>query len=272
MERFLARLERRFGRFALENVAAYLVGGWILVFILASVKPGFLQLITFSPHAIAMGQPWRLVTYVFITPFTSFDFSSFTLLFLFFTLQIGWMILSSLEAEWGALKLNLYYLVGMLGTTAAGFLTGGTLTNEFLNLSVILAFATVFPDYEILLFFIVPVRMRWLGWIAFGYLALAFATQGWVARAAILAVMSNYLLFFWGEILRTLRGGARVTARQVRGSTPPAPKPVLEGRKCAMCGKTEGEGADIRVCSCEKCKAANGGQARALCLEHARAH
>jgi hypothetical protein len=273
MDRLLARLERRFGRYALENFASYIIGGMVLVFVLASAKPGFLGLLTFTPHALGLGQPWRLVTYIFIPPWTRFDFSPFTLMWLFFTLSLAWTVLSSLEAEWGALKLNAYYVIGMLGTTMAGYLTGGEQTNQFLNMSVILAFATIFPEYEILLFFIIPVRMRWLGWIAFAYLAYAFAMEDWIARGAIIAAMSNYLLFFWGEITRVLRGGKRVTARQVaRGASVPPPRPALEGRACAMCGAKEGDGADIRVCSCAKCKEATGGQARLLCLEHARAH
>jgi hypothetical protein len=274
MDRLLARLDRRYGRFALENLAVYLVGGMILVFVLAALKPGFAQLLTFSPGAVQHGQYWRLVTYLFIPPRTRFDLQPLTILWFFFTMQIAWMIVASLESEWGAFKLNVYYLLGMLGTTAAGFLVGGEETNFFLNLSLIFAFATIFPDFEILLFFIVPVKMKWLGWIAFGYVCLELAVEDWTVRAGIAAALGNYVLFFWPDIRRILGGGSRVRARQLstRPSSVPPPRPALEGRACAMCGAREGDGADIRVCSCEKCKAATGGQARTLCLEHARNH
>jgi hypothetical protein len=272
MDRLLARLERRLGRYAVENVAAYIIGGMVLVFLLASTRLQFLSLLRLSPSDVAHGQVWRLVSYLFIPPWTDFDFRLFTLFWLFFTLSMGWTVISSLEGEWGAFKLNVYYLFGMAGTTAAAFITQVPLGNAFLNMSLILAFATLFPDYEILLFLIIPIRMKWLGWLAFAYTAYAFVSGDWGARGAILAAFSNYLLFFWGDIARTVRGGARVRARQVRASSVPPPRLALEGRACAICGAREGDGADIRVCSCEKCKAAPGGQTRTLCLEHARSH
>jgi hypothetical protein len=270
MDRLLARLERRLGRYAIENVATYIVGGMGLVFLLVVMRPELLRLIVLSPQEVAHGQVWRLVSYVFIPPYTDFDLRPFTLLFLVFTLQIAWTIGSSLEAEWGAFKLNVYYVVGMLGTTVAAFVTRGAQANAFLNLSLLLAFATLFPEYEILLFFIIPIRMRWIGWLAFAFTCYAFAMGEWVERGGIIAALSNYLLFFWGDIARVIRGGARVQARQKRSSAPP-PR-ALEGRVCAICGAREGDGADIRVCSCEKCKGATGGQVRTLCLEHARSH
>jgi membrane associated rhomboid family serine protease len=266
MDRFLARLDRRFGRYAIENLPMYIVGGMGIVFLLAYARPQFLSLLTLDTYAIAHGQVWRLVTYLFIPP-------DMTLWWILFTLYWVWMVGSNLEAEWGAFKLNVYYLIGMFGTTAAALITGGAEGNTYLNLSLFFAFATLFPEYEILLFFILPVRMKWLGWLSFAFVAFELVKGDWVVRGAIIAALSNYLLFFAGDIVRIARGAGRVQARQIRrvASVPP-PRAAVEGRACAICGAKEGDGADIRVCSCEKCKAATGGQARMLCLEHARSH
>jgi membrane associated rhomboid family serine protease len=266
MDRLLARLDRRFGRFAIENLPMFIVGGMGIVFLLAYTKPELLLLLTLSPQAIAHGQVWRLVTYLFIP----IDMSIWWVLF---NLYFVWMVGSNLEAEWGAFKLNVYYFVGMLGTTAAALITGGAQGNFYLNLSVFFAFATLFPEYEILIFFVVPVRMKWLGWLALAYVGYELALGDWVVRGAVIAALSNYLLFFWNDIGRAIRGGglqARQAAR--RTASAPPPRPVEDERACAICGARGADGADIRVCSCAKCKEATGGTTRTLCLEHARNH
>ena len=266
MDRLLARLDRRFGRYAIENLPMFIVGGMGIVFLLAYVRPELLSLLTLSPRAIAQGQGWRLVTYLFIP-------LQMSLWWVLFDLYFVWMVGSNLEAEWGAFKLNVYYFLGMIGTTVAAFITGGAQGNFYLNISLVFAFATLFPEYEIIIFFVLPVRMKWLGWLALAYVGYEFAMEDWVVRGAIIAALSNYLLFFWNDIGRVIRGSglqARQAARRA-ASTPP-PRPPAEQRACAICGARESDGADIRVCSCEKCKEATGGQTRTLCLEHARNH
>ena len=266
MDRFLAHLERRYGRYAFTGLPMIIVGGMGIVFLLAYTRPEFLSLLTLSPHAIAQGQVWRLVTYLFMPP------GDLSLWWILFNLYWVWMVGTNLEAEWGAFKLNAYYLLGMLGTTAAALITGAQ-GNTYLNLSLFLAFATLFPEYEILIFFILPVRMKWLGWLSFAFVAYEVALGDWVVRGAIIAALSNYLLFFWGDIVRVLRGGgAQVRQAARRASSAPPPGPAAQSKACAICGKLDADGADIRVCSCVKCRETTGGQTRSLCLEHARNH
>ena len=266
MDRLLARLDRRFGRFAIENLPMFVVGGMGIVFLLAYTKPELISLLTLSPRAIAQGQVWRLVTYLFIPP-------DMTIWWILFTLYWVWMVGSNLEAEWGAFKLNVYYLFGMAGTTAAAFLVGRAEGNFYLNVSLLFALATLFPDYEIRWFGLIAIPMKWFGWLGLAYLVYEAATADWVARAAIIASVSNYLLFFWADLLRLIRG-TRVQARQAarRASSAPPAGPAAQSKTCAICGATEADGADIRVCSCVKCKEATGGETRMLCLEHARNH
>jgi hypothetical protein len=267
MDRLLARLERRFGRLAIEGLPALLAGGMLVVLVLAYVNPRTLSLLTLSPPAVRRGEVWRLVTYLFLPQGSA---SSFWTLF---NIYWVWLVAAGLEAEWGAFKLNAYYFLGMLGTTGAAFLVGSAVGNFYLNVSLVLAFATIFPSFEVRLFWILPVPMKFLGWLAFAYALYEAVNGDWVVRAAIIASLSNYLLFFAGDILRLLRG-SQLQARQAARRASSAPPPALAdlARACAICGAREADGADIRVCSCEKCKAATGGQARTLCLEHARAH
>src|SRR5580700_4459894 len=168
MDWLLTRLERRFGKLAIENLPMFIVGGMGIVFLLSMARPEFLSLLDLDTRAVLHGQVWRLVTYLFIPQATS-------LWWILFSLYWVYWIGTSLEGEWGAFKLNVYYLIGMAGTTLAAFLTGMPQANTYLNYSLLFAFATLFPDYEILLFLILPIRMKWLGWLSFAFVAYEFA-------------------------------------------------------------------------------------------------
>lgn len=276
MERLLARLERRFGRYAIPNLVGFVVGGMAIVWVLSLAKPEFQERLSLDIQAVRHGEVWRLVTFLFIPPPSS---PLWILINLYFT----WWVGSSLEQNWGAFKFNAYYLLGALGTVVAAVIAGPA-TNFWLDASLFLAFATVFPDVTILLFFVIPVRVKWLGIIAAVGIAYAAATGTWGTRGSIVASLANYLLFFgehWYGVMKHRGVVARQKVRRegMRSSGRPGPTGVSDRdgepsafvfgtRVCAICGAREADGTDIRVCSCEKC----GRQQRALCLEHARNH
>jgi membrane associated rhomboid family serine protease len=259
MQRLLAKAERRFGRFAIPNLTNFVVGGMGIVFALSLTKPEFAERLMLEPSRIMHGEVWRLFTYLFIPP-------SWSPIWILCAIYWTWMVGSALEEEWGALRLNVYYLLGMLGTTVAAFLTGSAIGNTYINLSLFFAFATIFPDFTFRIFFIIPIKAKWSAMLSAAFLVLRFAFGGWGERGAILAVMSNYFLFFGGTlygIVRSRNVQVRQAARRAEmGSTPPVADQV-----CAICGAKASEGADIRVCSCDKCK-----PHRRLCLPHARDH
>jgi hypothetical protein len=268
MERFLARLERRFGRFAIPNLTYVIVFGMALVWILGFVRPEFVAALELDLDAVKRGQVWRLVTFLLVPPPTSS-------IWVIVSLYVMWWVGTSVEQHWGSFKYNVFYFTGALGTIVSAVLLGGA-SNYILNESVFLAFGTLFPDVQILLMFIIPIRAKWLALLAGASLALFFAMGDWALRGAIVAAVGNYLLFFTGHWVSVFRGRAlqvKQAARRAefRSSASAASAPFGQ-RVCAMCGAREADGADIRVCSCEKCTQANGGKARALCLEHARNH
>lgn len=262
MDRLLARLERTFlGKIAIERLTTYIVGGMAMAIVLGTVRPDFVEHLLLIPQLVST-QPWRLVTFLFIPPPAS------NILWLFFALYFTWLIGSNLEAEWGTLKLNVFYLVGTLGTIAAAFITGAPQWNLYLNLSLFLAFATLFPDYELRIFFLIPIKVKWLALLDAGFLTLTFIQSGTGTRAAIIAALANYFLFFAGHLVALLKG-RRLLVRQAarRAEQRPEVRDKSDARACAICGAKQDDGADIRVCSCEKC-----GKPRDLCLEHARNH
>ena len=228
MERLLARLERRFGGLAVPNFTGFLVGGMAIVFVLTTIRHDFFSLLTLDLAMVRQGQVWRLVTYLFL-PDTDSPF------WILLSLYWLWLVGSNLENEWGSFKLEVYYLIGMIGTTIAAWLSGGAVGNMWLNSSLVLAFATVFPDYEIFLFFVIRVKIKWLGLLLGAFLLFQLAVGDWVVRAAIIAAMSNYLLFFSGHLVDLARR-RNVQVRQAarRSSMRPAPMPVeTRTRRCA---------------------------------------
>jgi hypothetical protein len=268
MERLLARLERRFGRYAIHNLAYWLVGLTGIVFVLALAKPEFIRALIFDPVLVLRGhQYWRIFTFLFIPDSTS-------VIWIIFELWMSWLVISSLEGAWGALKLNLYYLLGALGTIAVAFIQSHGVTNWYLNTTLFLAFATLFPDYQLLLFFF-PVRVKWLGLLSGGLLAYAAFKGTNTERLAVAVAVANYLLFFGGHLYRYARGLGSVAGRaKKRAEFQPDPAvrdvSLRPARKCALCDKTDDdEGADLRVCTCQE---VCGGKPTVYCLDHARSH
>src|SRR5438128_1806541 len=182
MERFLTWLERRLGRRAPHGLGMYLVGLWAMATALLYAKPDLLGDFTLERAGLLRGEAWRLVTFLLLPP--SFGRGPLDLFLAIFVLLFFYTVLTSLEAEWGPVRLWAYYLIGALGTVGGALLTGRA-DNAYLNLSLLLAFGTTFPDYEILLFFILPVKMKWLALLDGGFLIYAFITGGAPARAAI---------------------------------------------------------------------------------------
>jgi membrane associated rhomboid family serine protease len=261
MERFLARLERRFGRYAIPNLILYVIGGTAVVWAASMQHPETQVRLMLDWDDVRRGQYWRLITFVFVPPHSS-TFS------LFLNLYFMWWVGSSLEQHWGAFKFDVYYFAGVVSLIVAAMITGAA-SNLWLNdASLLLAFATLFPDVEILLFFVLPIRVKWLGILGAAVVAFFFATGGWITRASIGASLAGYLLFFSGHWWDAWRGRSVIVRQRARRREIESSAPALGQRACAICGAREADGADIRVCSCEKC----GKKPRALCLEHSRNH
>jgi membrane associated rhomboid family serine protease len=265
MQRLLDYLERRFGRYAFDNLTLVLVTAQAATLVLSLAKPGFAQLLVLDPAYVAAGQYWRLFSYLFLPP-------SFSPLWALFALYWLHTMGTALETEWGAFRYQLYWLVGTALTALGAFAFQVRSGNEYLLMSLFLAFATLWPRYRIMLFFIISVEVRWLALLDALLLCAAIGTgDGWGRLMPALAV-GNYLLFFTGPLLALLRGRAVVAARsKERQSFAAAEREVSERvRRCAICGISSdiSPDTDFRVCSCAK----HEGKPTELCLEHARNH
>lgn len=201
----LDRLQRKLGRYAILNLMLYVVIGMAAVFVLDLVLYSMAGmsatgLLMFNRAAVMRGQIWRLITFIFIPPSSS-------ALFLIFSLYLYWMIGTGLQQQWGSFRFNLFYLCGMIGSLIAGFITGGT-TNTYLNMSLFLAFALIYPDYQLLLY-IIPVKIKWLALIDVVLLILMFLQDSWAGRLALIFSMANLALFFWKDAWQTGKNAYR---------------------------------------------------------------
>lgn len=172
---------------------------YVLQYIFRSNIISFLYL---DRAAVFSGQIWRVLTFIFVPPSTG-------ILWLLLALYFYYFIGSTLEATWGTLKFNIYYLLSMLGTIAAALLFGGVYTGVYVNLSMFLAFAYLYPDHQVLLFFIIPVKMKYLAYVDVALLAYSFIMGGLSTKLAIIASLTGFLVFFGGDLINRIKSWIR---------------------------------------------------------------
>lgn len=196
-QRLLNKLERRFGRFAIPNLMTLLIFGMTIVavvdiFINPSYEVNLSSILAFDKDLILQGQVWRILTFVLIPP----GYSIFTIAF---TLYFYWILGTALENQWGSFRFNVYYFTGMIGTIIGGMIMGYA-TNYYLNLSLFLAFAMLYPNHQVYLFFLLPIKMKFLALVDALFLLYEFRFSGWPARIALLISIANFLLFFAPDV------------------------------------------------------------------------
>ena len=193
MNRFLDRISYKFRRICIPNLMLYIVIATAGVFIVEMFVPTVPLSIYlfFSRDLVLAGQWWRVLTWIFI-PATD------RIVGIIFSLYLSYFIGSNLENAWGSFKFNLYYRVGMIATVIGGFITGTT-GNLYLNASLFFAFAVLYPDVELRLFLILPIKVKWLALVDLIFFIIAFIFSGWTDRAAIIASMLNFILFFYED-------------------------------------------------------------------------
>ncbi|MFI5347987.1 MAG: rhomboid family intramembrane serine protease [Elusimicrobiota bacterium] len=183
------KLERRFGFLAAPGLPTFISGMTVIVGVLQLVKPEFGGVLTLDPFALASGQVWRCVSFLFVPPPAG-------PLWLVLWILMLYSILQALEQAWGEFKFTVFLLIGVLATAAGALATRAEFGDSFVILGAFLAFARLMPDREVLVMFVLPVKMRWLAGLAALWLALEFVTNGWTLRVELLTGLLPYILFF----------------------------------------------------------------------------
>lgn len=260
---WLDKLERKFPQLALEGLVRYISFLMLTVFFLNQSGMLPYYMLYLDADLIIQGQVWRLFTFLLIPASTNF-------FFLIFELMILVMCADGLESEWGTFKLTVYYLVGALANIIIAFIMPqAQLGSYFLYLTLFLGFATIYPDYEILLFFFIPVKVKYLAMLSGAWMLWVVIIYPLPFKIAALLAVGNYLLFFGPVFLKTMHGNYHAHNRRREFETNASPD---DGPRhvCSICGKTELSHPDLqfRYCTCERC----GENGVAFCMEHLKEH
>ena len=215
MEKFLNKMERKFGRYAIPGLMKYICVLYIIGLFINIASPQiYYYYLSLNPYRILHGEVWRLVTFLIQSPNSN-------VIFFIFTLYLYYMLGQTLERVWGVFRFNLYYFSGVLftiiGSFAAYFITGQVylMDTYYINMSLFLAFAFVFPDMEMLLMFLIPIKIKWLA-----YLDIA--------------------LFVYEMVIGNI-------------GTKMAVKKMPSRHRCAVCGRTEETNPELEFRFCSKC-------------------
>ncbi|HTJ78693.1 MAG TPA: hypothetical protein VL357_06820 [Rariglobus sp.] len=242
----LNKLERIFGRYAITHLSLYLVIGQVGVYLLWMLGSLDVNQLLLIPSLVRQGEVWRLFTFFFVPPASS-------PLFIAFAWYLFYLMGTALESYWGAFRFNLFVFIGGVLTVAVGFLTPGyPVSNAYIAGSVFLAFAYLNPDFELALFLILPVRIKWLALLTWAGYAAGCVIGDWGTRLQILASTGNFLLFFGHDILLTMRMRRRRMAVQAdrfaRTAETAGPR-----HRCHVCGKNSDTHRDLDFRYCSKC-------------------
>ena len=215
-----------------------------LVYLLHFFQPSYIGALLLIPEKILHGEVWRLVSYIFVPEILLRGGSPLQPLFLVFYLWFLVWMGDALEHAWGPFRMTLFYFLGMLGVTiAAFFFGGGGLFAFLLNLSLFFAFATLYPDVQIYVFFILPLKVKWVALFSLAPLLLELALGSLTTKAAILVSFLNYFVFFGPAAVQKLRHGTTVNLRRRKFESKAAAEETIH--RCFICKRTEKDSPDL---------------------------
>ncbi len=277
---WMMKMERKFGKYAIHNLMMYVIALYAIGAILRYVAPNVLNWLVLDFGLVLHGQIWRLITFL-ATPLYSNILMTLIMLYCYY------LIGNTLEQRWGTFRFNLYFLMGIvfniIGSAVIYFAFGDSLScgATFLNLSLFFAFVTEFPDARFLVFFIIPIKGKWLGYlnaIYFGVIIIGGLASLWnpmiivrlyssfgiltypsYAIAALVSLL-NYVVFYFlcRRAYRPSAANRKVRqdfhakseqARRVEQSQAGQPR-----HRCAVCGRTEKDDPDLEFRFCSKCQ------------------
>lgn len=276
-------MEQKFGKYAISGLMRYVVLVSIIGCVIGLAAPGFYEMyLSLNVYAVLHGQVWRIVTFLFY-PYVSMSSGGALINMLFFAimLYVYYWIGNVLEQVWGTFRFNAFYFTGILlmlivtfgyyfvlchvnGQALApqiGFGLANQIDLSDLNLSMFLAFAFLSPDTVFRLYFLIPIKAKWLGYI---YIVMNVVEivqyvqtgdyRGYMRMLLIVSALLNFAVFY--AIARRPYAGMRVKQAKKRrviykNTAAPAGQPR---HKCAICGRTEIDSPQLEFRYCSKCE------------------
>ncbi len=274
MNEFMNEMERRYGRYAIKNLTVYIIGIYVIGFILALAPDKFnvLDYLVLDPYLIMHGQIWRLVSWVFL-PTLKLD------IWVLITLYLYYFIGTTMERTIGTFRYNVFIFGGIIFTVIAAFLCYGfyaltgasgneliirsmqisvNTTTHYLQMATFLIFALIYPNLELLFMFIIPIKVKYFGivysaFIIFNFISTGIIGQNYIVCFLIGAQMVNLLIFYLstGKLfhLRPKQVKRRAEFKKNVRMTPPG----IARHKCAVCGRTNETNPELEFRFCSKC-------------------
>ncbi len=256
--KWLDKLERKYGRYAIRGLMKYIVAANLAVFLLITIMPNLLGDLMLIPQLVMHGQIWRIFTFILIPP----NFDAFWILF---TLYFYYVIGESLEQAWGTFKFNMYYLLGVIIVIVVSLVFGVIGSTFILNTSLFLAYATLYPEREVLLFFVLPIKLKVMGAI-YGILLVGNLIVGaFGIRLMTIASLANYFIFFWPDFLALFK--MKKVVKKNREKFKVIEMKDYARHRCSVCGITERDNPDMEFRYCSKCSGH-----KEYCTDHLKNH
>ncbi len=265
VERFCAQHPN----FGIPNLMRYIAIGSGIFWIVGLINPVLLSYMAFSPAAIFHGQIWRLVTFLLYPPDTGY----LALIAVYFYYWIG----TNLENAWGTGAFTIYFFSGAILTALFGVLVylllgiSFPMTAEYIYLAMFFAFAVLFPDMEVLLFFILPVKIKYLAILDAVFFVLSIFTYSFPMNLLPVVATLNFLIFCGGELWRRVQfrrpKGNTINFRRESARIRREQQAKLYTHKCSVCGRTDVTNPELEFRYCSKCAGYH-----CFCMEHINNH
>ena len=260
---------RKHPYFGPENLMKYLMIANIALWLLNAVNPLILRYMTFNPYYIFRGQIWRLVSFVFIPPSTG--------VLAFIAFYFYYWIGTTLEREWGTARFNVYFFSGVLLTVLYGiimyFVTGQSFSvnAEFIYLSMFFSFAALYPDMQVLLFYFIPVKIKWLAYVDAALFVMNIFTTSFPANLLPVIAILNFLIFCGDDLIDSLglkkKSPTAINFKKASREIKKEQARSLYHHKCSVCGRTDTDYPDLEFRYCSQCVGYH-----CFCSEHINSH
>ncbi|HIW17028.1 MAG TPA: rhomboid family intramembrane serine protease [Firmicutes bacterium] len=272
-DRWVDRFCASHRRFGIANLMLYIVIGNVIVWLFGMMDTTNMlySMLYFDAEAIFRhGQVWRLVTFVLVPQYSGLSL----LISLYFYYFIG----STLEQHWGTARFTLYYIFGMVFNMLYGvifWLLGFNVSVDasYLNLSMFFAFAATYPDLVVLLFFIIPIKIKWLAWIDAAFFALSIVMNPFPVNLLPVVAVLNFLLFCGSDLMayvrpyRNVSRGNTVNFRREVNRMKREERSKDYTRRCEVCGRTDRDYPDLEFRYCSRCTGYH-----CYCIDHINNH
>lgn len=255
--KLLDKLEKKLGRFSIHNLTLIIIIGQVLFFF--AMRAGLVSFrdISISYPDIINGQVWRVISFIFIPP-------TFNPVFVIFNWYLFYLMGNSLEHYWGAFHYNIFILISVILTNLVAFAFRYNIdTNIYLESSIFLAFAFLYPNYQLRLFFILPIKVKWLALLTWVLYAWTFIFGHNANKLLIVASLLSFFIFFYKDLYFKIRYKKNNVIKKIENEAVKN-KPV---HTCALCGITDKDDPYMDFRYCSKCN-----PEKCYCEDHLHDH